>query len=126
MHLMSVQRAFPNNCCEQGFGPPISGRDAFLKAGGWLRLEACEDLGWPIFRAARKVGLLESMASMSTCPPFSPVPVRSSIPACPDLSRLPRASRGSDRDPIGARSETDTLFTLSLQGLSLSIQTTYR
>lgn len=73
--------------------------------GGWLRLEAWEDLGWPIFRAARKVGLLESMASMSTCPPFSPVPVRSSIPALP---------------------ETDTLFTLSLEGLSLSIQTTYK
>jgi hypothetical protein len=33
-------------------------------------------------------------------------------------------------DPVGilsgARSETDTLFTLSLQGLSLSIQTTYK
>ena len=34
MHLMSVQRALPNNCCEQGFGSPISGRDASLKAGG--------------------------------------------------------------------------------------------
>jgi hypothetical protein len=71
-------------------------------------------------------------------PPFSTVPVRSSIPGCPRPVRaVPTrsgASRGSGRNPIGALpvadydpvGATDTLFTLSLEGLSRNIQTTYK
>ena len=68
MHLMSVQRALPNNCCELGFGPPISGRDASLKAGGAGTPVAftptCPDL---VGARSEHVGFLILLFSSSSC-----------------------------------------------------------